>query len=104
LESETRKLVESALNALGEYPTGTKGEFQFSNNKDTQSLNLSAVKKNTVLLYFKEKEAILEKTRKELQAKQEAYQDAIIQIILSHRLCMLNFIFCSIFYLFFFKL
>jgi len=96
LESGTRKLVERALNALGEYPTGIEGEFQFPNNEHAQSLNLSAVKKNTVLLYFKKKEV-----KRELQAQQEAYKDAVIQIILSHRLCMLNFIFCFIFNSFF---
>jgi len=72
-----------------------KGEVQFSNNKHAQSLNLPAVKKNTVLSYFKTKEV-----KRGLQA-QEAYKDAVIQIILSHRLCMLNLIFCSTFNSFF---
>ena len=94
MKSETGKLVGSAFSALGEYPTGIKGKVQFPNNKHAQSLNLPAVK-NTVLLYFKKN------VKKGLQAQQEAYKDAVIQIILSHRLCMLNLIFCSIFNSFF---
>ena len=67
-----------------------------SNNKHAQSLNLPAVKKSTVLSYFKPKEV-----KRGLQAQQEAYKDAVIQIILSYRLCMLNLILCSIFNFFF---
>jgi len=50
-----------------------------------------------ILSYFKTKKTKAQQEadgKKELQAKQETYENAIIQIILSHRLCMLNCIFC----------
>jgi len=79
---------------LGEYPGG---EVQLANNKSAQSLNFPDGKTKTILSYFKTKKTKTQQEvegKKELQAKQEAYKSAIIQIILSHHLCMLNCIFC----------
>jgi len=101
VNSETKKLVETALNALGEYPM--KVEVQLSNNEGvTPGLNFSGGKKQNVLSYFKTNKANLAKAqqkietgrlakaREELQAKQVAYENDIIQIILGHLLRMLN--------------
>ena len=101
MNSETKKLVETALNALGEYPIEV--EVQLSNNKGvTPGLNVPDGKKKHVLSYFKTKKANLAKpqqkieagrqakAKEELQAKQVAYENDIIQIILDHLLRMLN--------------
>jgi len=107
VDSGTKKLVETALNALGEYPMEV--EVQLSNNEDiTPGLNFPDGKKKNVLSYFKTKKANLAKAQQEaeaqqkieaerqakaeeeLEAKQVAYQNDIIQIILGHLLCMLN--------------
>ena len=113
MESGTKKQVETALNALGEYPTEV--EVQLPNNKGvTPSINYPDGK--PVLSYFKTKKANLAKAQQnaealqnakarrqakaeeELQAKQEAYKNDIFQIILCYRLCMLNCIFsCKLF-------
>jgi len=101
VDSETKKLVETALNALGEYPMEV--EVQHSNNEGvTPGLNFPDGKKINVLSYFKTKKANLAKAqqnleagrqakaKEELQAKQVAYENDIIQIILGHLLRMLN--------------
>jgi len=114
VDSGTKKLVETALNALGEYPMEV--EVQLSNNEGvTPGLNFPDGKKKKVLSYFKTKKANLakaqqeaeaqqkieaqqkveaerqtKKAKEELQAKQVAYKNDIIQIILGHLLRMLN--------------
>jgi len=98
VDSETKKLVETALNALGEYPIEV--EVQLSNNMGVTP-GPDGKKKN-VLSYFRTKKANLAKAqqkieagrqtkaKEELQVKQMAYKNDIIQIILGHLLCMLN--------------
>jgi len=107
MNSEIKKQVETALNALGEYPMEV--EVQLSKNEGvTPGLNFPDGQKNNVLSYFKTKKANLAKAQQEaevqqkieagrqakakegLQAKQVAYENDIIQIILGHLLCMLN--------------
>jgi len=96
VDSGTKKLVETALNALGEYPMEV--EVQLSNNEGvTPGLNFPHGKKKNVLSYFKTKKANLAKAQQEaaqaeeeLEAKQVAYKNDIIQIILGHLLRMLN--------------
>jgi len=103
VDSGTKKLVETALNALGEYPMEV--EVQLSNNEGvTPGLNFPDGKKKNVLSYFKTKktkaqqeaeaqqqiEAERQAKAKELEAKQVAYKNDIIQIILGHLLRMLN--------------
>ena len=110
MNSGTKELVETALNALEEYPMEV--EVQLSNNEGvTPGLNFPDGKQK-VLSYFKTKKANLAKgqqeaeaqqkieaerqakAKEELQAKQVAYKNDIIQIILGHLLRMLNWIFC----------
>jgi len=107
VDSGTKKLVETALNALGEYPMEV--EIQLSNNKGiTPGLNFPDGNQKDVLSYFKTEKANQTKAQQqaeaqqkieverqakaeeELQAKQVAYKNNIIQIILCHLLRMLN--------------
>ena len=67
VDSGTKKLVETALNALGEYPMEV--EVQLSNNEGvTPGFNFPDGKKKNVLSYFKTKKA---KAQQEAEAQQK---------------------------------